>query len=237
MAGLVPGPVGVAVRAGTAVVVFAKPPRVGEAKTRLAATLGAVTASRLARAFLEDTWRMVSAWPSVTPVLATTDATAAEWPAALRPSLWLQGPGDLGARLERVLRRALRRHARAIAIGADTPGLPPSLVESAQHALDRSEAVLGPALDGGFYLIGLRRCPRGLLRGLPWSAADTFARTIERLRASGLDVAVLPPWFDVDEPRDLRRLRRWLDRGRANAPATRRVLATCADDWWRRRDA
>ncbi len=136
----------------------------------------------------------------------------------------MQGEGDLGARIERVLRNALQLASLAIAIGADAPALPARLLEAARDALGRADAVIGPADDGGFYLLGLRTCPVRLLAGLPWSAPDTFARTTERLRERGLRVEVLERWFDVDRPEDLDRLRALIQRGDIHAPSTARLL-------------
>lgn len=203
---------------------FAKPPRPGRVKTRLAATVGAAGAAALARAFAEDTWASVASLPWARAVLATTDPAAAEWREARLAPAWPQGRGDLGARLQRVLRRALRETPAALAIGTDTPGLPTGLLERAREALRRADAVLGPCEDGGFYLLGLRRCPPGLLRGLPWSAPETFVTTLARLRDRGLTAAVIPPWFDVDRPADLECLRALLRRGELRAPRTARVL-------------
>jgi glycosyltransferase A (GT-A) superfamily protein (DUF2064 family) len=98
------------------------------------------------------------------------------------------------------------------------------LLEAGRDALGRADAVIGPADDGGFYLLGLRTCPERLLAGLPWSAPDTFARTIERLRERGLRVEVLERWFDVDRPEDLDRLRALIQRGEIHAPSTARLL-------------
>jgi hypothetical protein len=206
------------------VCVFAKPSRPGVSKTRLAPRVGAEGAARLAQAFLEDTWTALAAVPWARPVLATTGIGTVDPPA--RAEVWRQGVGDLGARLSRILRRALLESEAAIAIGSDTPGLPPSLLGRARDALQGagSDAVLGPCEDGGFYLIGLRRLPQSLLAGLPWSSEDTFTRTLERLRARGLATEVLPPWFDVDRPEDLDRLCEMLARGEIAAPATRRAL-------------
>lgn len=208
----------------TFICVFAKPPRPGAAKTRLASEVGPESAARLAHAFLQDTWAAVSALSWARPILATTELDAGEL-ALPGADTWLQGEGDLGERLERVMRRALLESPLAIAIGADTPGLPPSLLAQAREALSSAEAVLGPCEDGGFYLIGLRSCPPGLLRNLPWSAPDTFDRTLTRLRNKGLQTAVLPPWFDVDRPSDLERLRLLLGRGEIAASETARALA------------
>lgn len=208
--------------------VFAKPPRPGEVKTRLVSEVGAKGAARLARAFFRDTWATASALPWANAVLATSDAAAREWTLGPQVPIWPQGTGDLGERLERVLGRALRESSFAMAIGTDAPGLPRLLLDHARDALRRTEAVLGPCEDGGFYLIGLRRCPVGLFRDLPWSAPDTFIRTLARLRERGLSTKLLSPWFDVDRPSDLRRLRALLARGEIVAPATERVLAELA---------
>lgn len=214
--------------------IFTKPPVAGQAKTRLAAELGSAQAAELARAFLRDTWGAAAALPWARPILATTEpGTAAA--VGVDAEEWLQGPGDLGERLERVLGRALREGAFAIAIGSDTPGLPIRLLEHARDVLASAPAVIGPSEDGGFYLLGLRRCPAGLLAGLPWSQEETFARTLARLRERGIETGMLLPWFDVDRPRDLECLRGLLDRGEVAAPETARALARMTKH--RRREA
>jgi rSAM/selenodomain-associated transferase 1 len=207
--------------------VFAKPPRPGEVKTRLASALGADAAATLARAFFADIWRVASSLAWARPVLATTDTTAAEW-AGLGAEIWDQGGGDLGDRMERVLGRALRSAPYALAVGADAPGLPARLLDSARRALETADAVLGPCEDGGFYLLGLRSCPPGLLADLPWSAEDTFVRTATRLRERGLAVEIPPPWFDVDHAEDLLFLLELLWRREIDAPETERALEAIA---------
>lgn len=198
--------------------IFAKPPVAGQVKTRLAAALGPARAADLARAFLDDTIAAVTALPWAQAALATTEPVEARLP------LLLQGEGDLGARIERVLRAALEGAAFAIAIGADAPALPARLLEGARAALNDADAVIGPADDGGFYLLGLRACPEGLLSDLPWSSSDTYTRTLERLRSRGLRVEVLERWFDVDRVEDLDRLRDALRNGEIDAPRTARLL-------------
>jgi rSAM/selenodomain-associated transferase 1 len=204
--------------------VFAKPPRAGDVKTRLASAIGSARAATLALAFLEDTWAAASVLPWARAVLASTDPSAIRCAGLVRGPVWPQGKGDLGERLERILRRALRQTPLALAIGTDTPGLPPVLLSEARSALRCADAVLGPCEDGGFYLLGLRRCPPGLLRGLPWSAAETFQRTVERLRGRGLETAVISPWFDVDRPADLECLRALVARGELHAPRSAHAL-------------
>jgi len=203
--------------------IFAKPPLPGRVKTRLIPHLGSAGAAELATAFLQDTWASVSALPWVEPVLTSTQEC---FPACVPTpmEIWLQGEGDLGARLENILRRALREHPYAIALGADSPGLPRTFLEQARSKLHRGDAVIGPCDDGGFYLIGLRRCPSGLFDGISWSASDTFDETLANLRRAGMRVQVLEPWFDVDWPEDLARLQASISTGRIVAPHTREVL-------------
>ncbi len=210
--------------------VFAKPPRPGEVKTRLASALGPDAATRLATAFLRDTWSSVRAVPWARAVLASTSDDPDALGLDAEDPLWAQGDGDLGERMERVLRRALTEAPWAMALGADSPGMPHALLEAARAALTDHDAVLGPTPDGGYYLLGLRRCPPGALRGLPWSQPDTRAATRARLEALGLTVAELPPFFDVDTAEDLPRLATWLRRAPDAAPATRAALAAIAPD-------
>jgi rSAM/selenodomain-associated transferase 1 len=212
------------VRPEATLCVFAKAPRAGQVKTRLASAIGEAQAAALARAFLEDTWSAGKSLPWARAVLATTDPAADEWVGMECAPVWSQGKGDLGDRLERVLQRALQETPAALAIGTDTPGLPPLLLSQAREALRSADAVLGPCEDGGFYLLGARRCPEGLLRDLPWSAPETFRRTLARLRERGLSTALIAPWFDVDRPEDLELLRSLIARGELHAPRTARAL-------------
>jgi hypothetical protein len=109
-------------------------------------------------------------------------------------------------------------------IGADLPGLPAAHLEAARIALRSQEATIGPAEDGGFYLIGLRRCPPGIFDGLPWSTDQALAQTLARLEALGLSVAQIPAFSDIDEPEDLIRLAARLNSGELRATATEALL-------------
>lgn len=190
--------------------IFAKPPGAG-AKTRLAAILGARAAEELAGAFLSDTWASITRWGRARPVLATPDVRADH--GLPRDAIrWPQGEGDLGDRLERVLRRALLQAPWVIALGADSPGLPHDHLDQLVDGLGTAEACVGPAEDGGFWGLALRGCPSGLLRDLPWSAPTTCDALRRRLVERGLSVNEAPPWFDVDHAEDLARFRRHVPR-------------------------
>jgi len=204
---------------------MAKAPVPGKVKTRLAKVFGQDRAADLARAMLGDTIESLRGLSWARTVLATTDPDAPvmrEIAGGLE--LWDQGTGDLGARLERVVRRALVESQTAIAVGADSPGLPVDRLAEARRLLDDHDAALGPCDDGGYYLIGLTRCPDGLLSNLPWSQPDTLARTRLRLEERAFTVALTEPWFDVDVPADLNRLAATLRAGGASAPRTARLL-------------
>ena len=196
---------------GPTLCVFAKPPIPGQCKTRLAATVGASRASELAAAFLADTWDV--RWPS--KILATTDAA---YDFGLGADRWAQGTGDLGARLESILRRA----GGGVAIGADSPGFPPEALIRATEALRRGEAAIGRTTDGGFWLIGLPHVPAGLFADLPWSSPRTAEATVARLRGFGFEVGEVAQWFDIDEAADLEVFRGRV--ARHEAPRTWSVL-------------
>lgn len=209
----------------TCICVFVKPPLVGKVKTRLIPAVGAEGAASLAEAFFRDTWNCVESLNWAFPIVASTDSLDPRLLPQPDTQVWLQGGGDLGARIERILSRALTQAPLAMALGADSPGIPAILLERAHEALRSTDAVLGPCDDGGFYLLGVRECPPGLLAGIPWSQSTTFARTLDRLNERGLKSIVLDPWYDIDRPEDLERLSGQLASGAIVAPNTLKVLA------------
>jgi hypothetical protein len=211
----------------TTLCIFVKTPLPGVVKTRLTPPLSAAEAAGLAAAFFEDTLAAATAGEWARVVVAC-DGDPVPLGLSTDIPIWTQGAGDLGERIERVLSRALECSDAAIAIGTDSPGLPRPFLDSAQQLLGEHDAVVGPCEDGGFYLLGLRRCPAGLLRGLPWSIATTREHTKERLRFAGLRVAETELWFDVDLPTDLNRLAELLRAECICAPRTARLLTELA---------
>jgi rSAM/selenodomain-associated transferase 1 len=186
-------------------VLFAKWPAAGAVKTRLG---GPDWGARVARAFLLDTLARLQA-VAARRVLAFSPASAEADFAELvdgRFALTPQGDGDLGERLQRFFKGRLDEGASAVvAVGADSPTLPIGHVEQAFHELEAADVVLGPATDGGYYLIGCRRLPP-VFDAMPWGGPDVLARTVARL-AGGWRLALLPPWYDVDAPQDWAMLR------------------------------
>ncbi len=192
---------------GIPVCIFAKPPVPGRVKTRLAAVVGPEPAAELAAAMLQDVWSVVMNLDGVMPVVAATELGNFGLDIA-EDRVWLQEGADLGSRIESILRRGLRIAPGAIALGADTPLLRPRDLADAIQQLDLGNAVLGPSDDGGFYLLGLRSCPFGVLDGIPWSCARTCEVTEGHLRSSGMTVARVQSGFDIDTMADIRKLQR-----------------------------
>lgn len=218
--------------ADTSVCVFFKPPSAGQVKTRLIPAVGAEGAAALAQAFFRDTWRCVESLKWAVPVVATTESLNPNICPRPATPVWLQGDGDLGARIARILRKALAQTAMAMVIGADSPGIPTRLLGNAHDALRSADAVLGPCDDGGFYLLGVRDCPPGLLAGIPWSQPSTFDCTFGQLSKLGLKTTVLDRWYDIDRPEDLERLEEQLSSGAVLAPHTAKVLAALRSSGW-----
>ena len=211
----------------TAAIVFARRPLAGRAKTRLAPALGEQGAAALAEALAGDALAAAAACPGAVPVLAVDDDWApAGFEGVARVA---QGPGDLGARLERVLTWAIASFGAGIALGADTAGLDPARITALGAALAHADVAIGPAEDGGYWGLGARRCPPGWLAGVRWSVPQTRADTLFAAASAGLLPALGPTGWDVDLPDDLDRLGVLLRDPRVIAPRTRAALSARAD--------
>lgn len=195
-------------RHDTALIVFAKAPVAGLAKTRLIPALGAEGAAALAARLLRHTLAQgAAAGFGALELCATPDATHPALVAAAREHgavLAVQGEGDLGARMQRALGRRLATHARALLIGTDAPALDAAVLHAAAAALAAHDAVFVPALDGGYALVGLAaHAPERLFADIAWSTPQVMATTLERAAELGLRTALLAPLPDIDEPADL----------------------------------
>ncbi|MHB8648384.1 MAG: TIGR04282 family arsenosugar biosynthesis glycosyltransferase, partial [Thermomicrobiales bacterium] len=141
-------------------------------------------------------------------------------------------PGDVGMAMCYAMTCALDHRATQVAlIGSDLPSLPPAHIAQAFARLDDgADVVLGPAEDGGYYLIAATAPHPALFSGITWSTPAVYAQTVARVEACGLTLATLPPWYDIDGMADLRRCARDLAAHPDHpATATRAFLATMAD--------
>jgi rSAM/selenodomain-associated transferase 1 len=192
-----------------AVALFAKAPVAGRVKTRLTPPLTPEEAALVARACLEATIASVANDPALPVTLfldGALDAALERFVRSRGVAIRPQGAGDLGERLRAAFGALFAAGAPGvIAIGSDSPTLPAGRIREAATALTKHDAALGPAEDGGYYLLGLARPEWRLLEGIPWSS-DAVARvTLERASAIGASVRLLGPWYDVDDLATLRR--------------------------------
>ncbi len=219
-------------------ILFAKPPLAGRVKTRLAESLGREGAARLYSCFLRDAAEtartLMEARPGVSLVC--------EWALEHGESLdefpltdWLPGAflhraqtgADIGARMAAAMGRCLAFGRNAVLIGTDFPDLPHEVLIDAFEKLDCGDeptVALGPAADGGYYLIGMNRFLPEIFTGIPWSTGEVFSYTMEKAAALGVGTALLPEWCDVDEADDLEALKSRLSQDASRARHTREYL-------------
>ena len=199
-----------------AVIVMAKAPQAGLAKTRLIPALGAEGAAALA-AWLLDRILTQALATGLGPVYlcATPDPALpcwASWTHRAGLNVSPQADGDLGQRMHAALYSALLQQPAALLVGSDIPALDAHYLQQAAQALDTHDAVFGPTADGGYALVGLKRPQPMLFAGMRWSHPQVMADTRQRLAAGALRHAELPLLHDIDEPADLVHLP--LDEGR-----------------------
>ena len=239
-----------------ALLVMAKQPIAGSAKTRLVPPLTSNSAASLYHCFLLDLLATVRAAAHIepfTPVIAYTPAAARDFFRQLAPDFWLipqqisarasdrvpaagpqqenhlHHPERLGDRLHYVLSAALGRGLRqVVAINSDSPTLPAELLCTAFQRLDdpQVDAVFGPCTDGGYYLIGVKKPPGRLVTEVRMSTPTVLRDTLAIAAEEGMRVDLLPEWYDVDSAQDLERLSAELAAQPDRAPATNRFLTT-----------
>ena len=194
----------------TAVLVFARAPNPGEAKTRLIPALGPDGAALLQQRMTERALATACA-AAVGPVaLWCSPSTGHSFFAACRArfgvSLQTQCGATLGERLQHAHDESLRSQPRLLVMGTDCPILSPGKLRVAAAALGKHDAVVIPAEDGGYVLLGLARPCRAAFEAIDWGSARVLAQTLERLAQAGLSYRLLQPLWDVDRPGDLARL-------------------------------
>jgi rSAM/selenodomain-associated transferase 1 len=189
--------------------VFVRAPEAGRVKTRLAAAIGGRAALRIYRRLAEHTLAEARALAADGVEVRVHYAPAAAGDVV---RAWLgEGPvylpqaeGDLGMRMRDAFARAFADGAgRVVIVGSDLPALSAALLRRAFDRLDGCAAVVGPARDGGYWLLGMRGMIGGVFDGIEWSTPGVLAATLARLRAADADPAMLETLADVDEVGDL----------------------------------
>lgn len=192
------------------IILMLKYPRPGQVKTRLIPALGERRACELYRAMVRQTLKEARGFAAKRAVLLTARVAGAPEEEAVRD--WLgtevsfqpQGDGDLGQRMERAVRDAFAAGASSVVVlGADCPELTAKHLDAAFRALDGNDAVFGPAVDGGYYLVGLRRFLPELFHNIPWSSESVLEETLVAAKRAGIECGLLDTLHDLDVPDDL----------------------------------
>lgn len=232
----------------TALGIICKTPHPGMSKTRLKGVFDGAEAAGLSGAFIRDVAGAIEAVPPSVRAKGYAVYAPAGSEAALRSilpasfGLLLQADRDFGVVLRSAAQALLAMgHDAAILINSDSPTLPASCLVRAVAALraEGDRVVLGPAIDGGYYLIGLKRAHAALFTEIPWSTAEVLSRTLEQATAIDCPATLLPTWYDVDDAESFALLQAELA-GHAPpfaqpglvggpAPATRAYLTEWAD--------
>jgi rSAM/selenodomain-associated transferase 1 len=214
------------------IVVFCREPIPGETKTRLVPRVGVANAAAIAGAFTQDALAKAQATGARIAIAGSgpRGAGGSRYFRALArrfdASLVEQGEGTLGMRMERALVPFLP--GAAVLIGTDTPSIPARLLRRSLALLRRAPVVIGPSLDGGYYLVGVRGAMPDIFRGIRWGGPRVLEQTLIRLRRTGSRYALGPSWYDIDRWSDLMLLAAHLRQSAtptANpCPATARAL-------------
>ncbi|MDR4506094.1 MAG: TIGR04282 family arsenosugar biosynthesis glycosyltransferase [Candidatus Scalindua sp.] len=192
---------------------FAREPVSGKVKTRLSPHISSEKAADLYKAFIVDIVNNLKKLKgqdltiAYAPVSGDADAVFHELVGESIP-LFPQKGDTLGERLKNAFQDSFCKEIkRIVIIGADSPTLPISYIKQAFHALRDTPVVIGPAYDGGYYLIGLSGFTGEIFDGIEWGSPQVFSQTIERIKELNQQLHLLPPWYDIDTPSDLSFLR------------------------------
>lgn len=194
-----------------AIVVLAKSPEPGRVKTRLIPVLGEQQATLVYQRLLQHTLTLASKYACQSSdieayLFLSGDAENTAYK-KIRFGLTLnvadQAQGDLGSRMSHALGTALEKHDQAVIVGADCPGINSAYLDQAFAQLEHKDLVFGPALDGGYVLLGLKQIHPSMFENMPWSQANLLQQSLARAQLQQLAVATLAPLGDVDYAEDL----------------------------------
>lgn len=192
-------------------IIFAKEPKKGKVKTRLAGHLSETECLRLYKRFLRNTVFLARNIKCCRRIIAY-DADNQN-PSFLKKiasdfGFYRQQGKNLGERMLDAFKTFAITNTKTVIIGSDSPGLPRSYINRAFNELNKKDLVLGPAYDGGYYLIGLKKPQRAIFKGIKWGLSSVFAKTLKNAKKLKKKIAVLDFWHDIDIPQDLKYLKK-----------------------------
>ena len=185
-------------------VVFLRLPDKGKVKTRLAATLGEVAALEIYKKLVSITLD-IAIRSEIPTYLFYADGLPPASTRDARFSYHIQANGDLGSRMADALSFVLSLHQKALIIGSDCPGLTPEILDAGCRSLDETDIVLGPADDGGYYLLGCIELHPALFANIKWSTPSVLDQTIEKIKEANLSYCLLEKLHDIDTAEDWNR--------------------------------
>jgi rSAM/selenodomain-associated transferase 1 len=217
-------------------VVFARTPELGKVKTRLSPPLTAEQALAVHRALVEDTLDHLGRIerPGLQRLLLLTSPLENTGDLNV-PQAWesgVQSSGELGERLASMFNMGFRRGVtRLVVLGSDSPTIPPEVIVEAFDDLESRKVVIGPAEDGGYYLLGCSQWIPELFQGIDWGTETVLEQTMKILTAGNIPVSKLIPWYDIDRGEDLDKLRQEIAYLKRSAPelVPSRVAAALPD--------
>lgn len=192
--------------------IFAKAPVAGSVKTRLAKDKGDEFALQIHRRLCAAVISSAQAATADEVEVWTTSEAASDYFESMGVTCFLQQGHHLGTRMDFALRHGLARHNKVVLIGADAPSIDGQYLADAFRALDQSSVVIGPAMDGGYVLVGATEPASFLFRDMPWGTSAVMGMTLERLFTAGVGFHILSDRWDIDTLEDLKQhLPEWLE--------------------------
>jgi hypothetical protein len=195
----------------TCLIIFAKNPIPGKVKTRIIPYITPTDAAKLYKAFISDIVSNTLKLQCEQIVIAYTPSKAeiAFHKICGQSINYIPQEGrNLGERIKNAFRYAFNKGSkRTVIIGTDSPTLPLSYIQKAFSVLEKVPITIGPTFDGGYYLIGLSEQNDDIFDGIEWSTSSVFSQTLTRIQAINKQFYLLPPWYDIDTPEDLKFLR------------------------------
>jgi rSAM/selenodomain-associated transferase 1 len=209
-----------------ALLIFAKVPRPGAVKTRLQSAVSPEQAAELHKACISDTLRLARGVARCGVLVCSAGSTAYfEKRRNGKMRVFPQRGANLGERLENAFRKMFRMGFReVVVIGTDSPWMGTECLRNAFATLSRNDLVLGPTVDGGYFLLGLSKFVPELFRGIPWSTENVCEQTLRAAQRAELSTKLLAKEFDLDRPEDLLRAGRMLKKNPLRSPALAKAI-------------
>ena len=216
-------------------IIIAKEPQIGSTKTRLSPPLKPSEAAEFFEALLDDTIDLASSIKGIDLAVAVTPPESVVYFKGKTPPGTILIPvtcADIGDCLIQVFEELFRLgYTKVLAFNSDGPSTPREYIHRAVDLFDEKDVLFGPSEDGGYYLVGLKKLYPEIFRDIEWSTSQVLAQSLAKVEREGLRVALLPEWYDVDTPSDVKRLREEV----ANLPAdrlahTRRFFEGCSPE-------